>query len=124
MTSHRQRLQPDHRIESYACPTGVFDDDFGAGVNDFFVDGASSSNDGGARQSIFECDTYVDSHYRDCFFLFCFKFAIINESNCFGWVCGIFLLLFLLLFSSFEWTFSFMFYLFSFCLCFAVPTVK
>ena len=49
MTSHRQRLQPDHHIESYDYPTGVFDDAFCPAANDFFASGASSSNIEGAH---------------------------------------------------------------------------
>ncbi|KAF9666007.1 hypothetical protein SADUNF_Sadunf16G0184100 [Salix dunnii] len=65
MTSHRQRLQPDHRMECYAYPTSIFYDNFYPITDESFADIASTSETEGAHQSIFECDAHIGSHCRD-----------------------------------------------------------
>ena len=65
MTSHCQRLQPDHHIKSYVYPKGVFGDDFCPVTNESFVDVANYSEVKDANTSIFECDAYIGSHSRD-----------------------------------------------------------
>lgn len=65
MTSHRQRLQPDHHIETYAYPTDVFVDDLFHVGDEVFATSASSSNVEDAHQCILECDACINSHFKD-----------------------------------------------------------
>ncbi|KAF9662469.1 hypothetical protein SADUNF_Sadunf18G0056400 [Salix dunnii] len=72
MTSRRQRRQPDHHIECYPYPMGIFDDDSYPVTDEIypvmdvsFVGVSSSFDIESTHQSLFDRDAHISFHYED-----------------------------------------------------------